>query len=269
MMSTLIFWVLRHLGLSDMGAADNLITNSNKVAYTNYWPTDKVLYSTATSITVNNSVSIGHQVFTFPSPIGSQRALPIGIFSTDGGVTWNDVGGDDPSASFLNGIVAQAVSVTIEIQPDGTTTVLVKVNSAIGGGSTFLLNLSFVLLGISGVSAQMPVPTISSGTTKTATTNITPSSKLPVAYRQIVNQATLPASAPAGANVLNTSPHNLSYVPDLIFWRTDNGTPTQTFTFGTIYTRQTSTTGMYMDATNIYWWAALGITNYDYRIYRP
>lgn len=270
-----------------MGVPDNLQANSSKVAYTTYWPIDQVIYSNTYNLTINNTVSSSPQTFFYSLPTeipnGSNWELPIGIFSTDGGTTWNDAGNVPSSSSLTNGLTLPAVTVGLYMDrfpgPNYTLNIQVTVSSTIGGGSTFPLIVSVAILAPSSPTSLSALPTLSSTTNKTAATTITPSG-LPAAYRRIINSNLFTTAI--GTNITSVA-HGLSYVPDAIVWLNDNlgNGYTGAYLRGFEAFIDSKATGLpqinagngnplfFMDSTNIYYAQWGQTSSYINRLYKP
>lgn len=76
-----------------MSAADNLLANYNKVAYTNYYRSDMIIGVHSGSFTVSTPSAFSYttNTDTFNTGFGTSCYFQ-GVFSTNGGTTWNDFG---------------------------------------------------------------------------------------------------------------------------------------------------------------------------------
>jgi len=105
-----------------MSAADNLLTNYDKVAYSSYFNTDMVIgvHSGSLSLsapTLSNSptTATDSYVTTFGAVCYFQ-----GIFSSDNGTTWNDFGSYTPNLTTAGQPVLQTVTCRGYVSPTGT-----------------------------------------------------------------------------------------------------------------------------------------------------
>jgi len=256
-----------------MSAADNLLTNSNKVADTTYWPSDKVIFSNTGTFSATNTVGVT-SVFTIPSPTNGQESYPVGIYSVNGGTTWNDFTGDlGPWGSSL-GIPTTIVPVMAwaESGMSNTTTYRVKCSVLQGGGGTFPIIISVALLALKIPSPLTYIPTIASGETKTSSTTITPTGGQ-VRYRRIIDTL----ATAAGSGTIIQVAHNSGYIPDVAWWTTDGSdvrkisSTTVKFVHGSTTIDTLGVFGFAMDSTNFYMSSYPGLPNslYFYRTYKP
>lgn len=282
MMSMLIFWDLLHrLYNLVMGIPDNLLANSGKVADTDYYEVDKVVYSKTKTLTIQNTTSSNPQIFVAQDPsdlVPGQYCFPVGIFSYDGGTTWNDMGTDYGGSSITANLPLPTVTVSPWVSSSGLLYFYVDVNSTVGGGSTFSLICSACLLLTDSPSSISALPQISSTSTKSTKASISPTGEQ-IQYRRIVGKNTFTTAGVGEA--LTSVAHGLGYVPDMCYWMNKGWDPSSgvssnfySMTGGSYDIKNNQGNSqplMFMDATNIYYADTFGggAQNYMYRLYQP
>lgn len=255
--------------------ASNLQTNGAKVAFTDYWEIDRVVFSHTDTFTVTNTVSTTGQTFSINMVgLNTQLGRPVGIFSTDGGVTWNDMLGTASNSTLSTYVVFPSVMVSPSVKSTNTITYSVLVNAKIGTGTTFSLICSIAVLAVDSPGIMTAIPSIASATNKTSQSTVD-SSGNPIRYRQIAFKNIY--STPIGTT-LYTVVHGLGYVPDAMVWAS-YGTADYLPTFeGEVDGLAVGFSGinagngshlMFMDATNIYYVASNYGDEYLIRLYEP
>lgn len=202
-----------------MGAIDNLKSNSDKVAYTSYFNTDKI-------IVANSETTSSDTYPNIPNDL-----MPIGVYSLDGGTTWQDCG----QYSLPGGLT---------IEPSAAVDVLFRTSA---GNGVFILNSShqikYVGLGLSTV--DYPVSYIETGKSSINTQNN---------YMKIALEGSFTKSAGAGLTT-QTIAHNLGYVPIANVWIKDSNFSSPAAIRRPISSYGNSGTiseGVRLDSTNIY-----------------
>ncbi len=81
-----------------MSVADNLLANYDKVKYTSYYKSDMIIGTHSSSFAVSSppAYSYSTSTDTFDTGFGTSCYFQ-GVFSTDGGATWNDFGVYQPN----------------------------------------------------------------------------------------------------------------------------------------------------------------------------
>lgn len=250
-----------------MSALDNLQTNHDKVVYSSTDAIDQVIFAGTFPYGVTNTV--GSYTFT-ESTNTSQLALPVGIYSTDGGTTWNDLGAGIPTGSLNKGITKPPLFVQPNSLPDGSIQFNVTVNSTIGSGSTFALLISIAMLATDTPSTMPGIPEL--GGHKVAYSSLDTDTGAPTRYRQITIRGSQPVTS---GSTLVSVPYSLGYVPDLFVWfNTGPGTaisilPPLTFLSSSTGTLVPFSEDYVLDSSNIYF-APIGLSaSYIYRGYKP
>lgn len=216
---------------------------------------DHVIFSQQWSTTVTNS--IGTSIQTWGDTLLNQFAYPIGIYSYDGGVTWNDfVPNPIPGGSLLtnsNATIQPAVFVTPRVTAAGILSFGFAVKATVGGGATIPLIIRIGLLATSN-------PTITNGELIQSAVNksayITSSGGMFTQYRQISQTPDPTINSTAVPSHYATIPHGLGQVPHLFVWWFDG-------TFQTIFSNywdvrynvlgsNSGVSGFGMDSTNVY-----------------
>lgn len=250
-----------------MGVPENLNTNEDKVAYSSLDEIDRVIFAKTYKLDVTNSVG----TYNFDQDIDLDLSFgrPIGIYSLDNGATWNDIGGLPSTGSLVRGVTLPAVQIVpYQMAAQNKLRLEVKVNSTVGGGTTFPVLVSICLLATDNPGVLSKAPQL--GNQKTAMASMTPE-KLSSKYRKIRFRTTL--NTPVGTGV-NTVPHGLGYVPDLFVWVNDNfNTPVSAnYIAGFMLDARFISTGnrcVVMDATNIYIFNNNIQTDHLVRGYKP
>lgn len=106
-----------------MSAIDNLLANYSKVEYTSYFQSDMIIGIHTGSFTVS-APSIGSKTTAtdiFVTGFGTSCYFQ-GIFSTDGGTTWNDFGVYQPNLTTPGQPVLQTVTCRGYVTTGGTFT---------------------------------------------------------------------------------------------------------------------------------------------------
>lgn len=254
-----------------MGAPANIITNASKIASTNYFPTDFVIFSTVWNTSVTNSV--GTYTLTYGSAGTGQFGRPVGIYSYDGGTTYYDfVPQRIPGGSLLtnsSSTIAPAVFVTPQVGSD-TLSFAVNVKSTVGGGSTIPLIINIALLAVDSPSSMSQLPSLSS-TNKTAYTTLSSGSQ--GSYRQILSTGAINSNALQQS--ITTIAHGVGAVPLPQVWFSTNTNDTIFENYMDVRQLTSGLTsglnGMAMDTTNLY--IAYSYTAFPngqtlYRLYR-
>ena len=141
------------------------VTHPEKRSYGSSTSIDRVVYAAQKTFTCTNS--IGTQTFTILASETNinQFGRPLGIFSTDGGSTWNDMGDvSNTGSSLLNHATLPSLTVSATCASSGAVSIVVTVNSTIGGGGTISLVVGLCLLAVDSPSPLPAVPTLSGKT---------------------------------------------------------------------------------------------------------
>lgn len=246
----------------------NIDTNSTLIASTTYFPTDKVIFST----TVNTSISnTSNASITQTLPTTANQAGPIiGIYSYDGGATYNEVGlysVYNRAGSGTN--VLPNVTITLSSNVDGSVTINGATRSTYGGGSTIPLIISLCILAPNNASLMPAIPTL--GNTNKLAGGTTNPNGTPIANRRIIKTD----NPEYGDQLYHSLPHGLSVPPDLFLWFTSSSGNITQPSLDTINTpggtMQSSGQDMFTDATNL-WISSQSISSgidIGYRAYKP
>lgn len=254
-----------------MGAPENIVTNASKIANTDYFPIDQVIFSDVWNTSVTNSVNT--YTLTYGDTGVNQFGRPIGIYSYDGGVTYNELWTQNiPGGSLLTNSSSTArpsVAIT-PMMGDGTLKFNCVVYSTVGAGSTIPLIIKVALLAVDSPSTLPSVPT-QSADNKQAYTTLSDGSQ--GSYRQILLTGVINSSS--SAQPYSTVAHGAGKVPMPELWFYDG---LNDITFENFWdyrynlgTRSPGITGCAMDSTNLY--IAYSYTAYSsgqtlYRVYR-
>lgn len=109
-----------------MSALDNLIANIDKTAYSSVWDMDKIIGTGSGSFSVGAPTSSSGPISatdTFSTPFGTTYYFQ-GIYSTDGGVTWNDFNAMIPDLTTPTAPVLQTIDVNGAVGSSGTFNVI-------------------------------------------------------------------------------------------------------------------------------------------------
>lgn len=248
-----------------MAPSDNLAANISKVAYTNFFPTDKVIFSMTTTITVSATANAQTEI---PVPLNGQLAFPVGIYSLDGGSTWSDFG---RYLGTYNSIVIQTMGADIEVDPVKNVARIGTYVTTPPGGSTMDAKIAFALLAADTNTVPIDIPSVSTTANKLASTSISPIEE-PMRYRNIIKSAYLPNTATSGTPL--SIPHGLATVPDIAQWYVwfPPNAPLINTSGGSYQDdgiNPISGAGVFSDATNLYWWQpGFYPDDYYYRMYK-
>lgn len=221
-----------------MTAADNLKSNASKVSYTDYWPIDQVIFADTLTFSVPaGSVGTSYAPPNVATGLG-QFGRPMGIYTEDGGSTYNDIGNHWAGGHAGAGIVVpiQPNNVELRLFVDGSGNVNFTFFRNVTTSSPTVVTCSFVLLAVDN-----PSPISSETQTGGAETNYNDQNL----YRKIVDAGNYSTSG------LSTVPHNLGYVPNIEYWISSGG---DDFKEGMYYdpNNPNDTTGMFFDNENLY-----------------
>lgn len=179
------------------------LTNTAGTLYFSNSNIDKVIFAKTVTVTVPSTT------ISFPVITGiNQFARPIGIYSTDNGVTWNDCGGQSVQSGGSSTHITLAPSITcnLNVSPNGNVTVYP--NSSTVSGYTIIVK--FVLLAEDNPSS-LPAPINVSTTNKYSYT-----SNLGGTYRQI-NQV-YSADAPTSGSYVTVPLTTPGKIPIVNYW---------------------------------------------------
>ncbi len=215
----------------------------------NYQP-DRVIYATTLNMSVSNTVGSQNNFYSIPTDI---YGYPLGIFSYDGGNTWNDL-------SVAIGYINNNSTPIITVQPLVTGSEIqfsAYVNATFGNSETIPLIINIAIL------APYNITTIDFNaivTPKIISYQSTSGDRsLYSVYRNIVldNQIT--------AGTIENIPHNLGIVPDIFVSVDDNGFTSFANEWSSDHDTSNSN-GVALDSENLYFASGSGKTFY-YRVY--
>lgn len=108
-----------------MAVIDNIINNSDLIAYTSYWDTDKIIgyYSGSLSVAVASVGSVATATATQTTGFGKSCYF-VGQFSLDGGTTWNDLGVYQPNLTTAGRPVLQTTTLRAYVTSGGVLTLV-------------------------------------------------------------------------------------------------------------------------------------------------
>jgi hypothetical protein len=227
---------------------------------------DQVVYANTQTINITNSVNATVSI-PFTTAITS-LIRPIGIFSYDGGLTWNDLGavqGAAPSTSF-----SSVINTTTQCFISSGVAVLsatFQVTATVGGGGTIPIIVRIIGLADNPPPILGALPTLGSNPVAYSSTD---SQKDAAGYRQIVQEGSF---LTFGSTTIVTVPHNFGYVPDVNMWNFTGSRYNLSSTGWALSitgAEVASYLGMAMDATNFYF-VEIGTSGffYKYRSYHP
>jgi hypothetical protein len=235
---------------------------------------DQVIYSTIISTTVPNSVGVTNYVIG--TPLFGYN-WPVGIYSYDGGTTYNDfVPTTLPGGSLLTNATsttAPKVYITPPVDSSGNCTLRIDVKATVGGGSTIPIDARVALLAISdptGLTVGVPTTQSSVGNKLAYTSS---HEGLGVQYRQIL----LDSNSPLSTSTLNiyTVPHSVGAIPNPQVWFFDGTKNTIMSNYWDVRYKPLNANnggvaGVAMDASNFYFspLTALASSETHYRIYK-
>lgn len=216
---------------------------------------DRIIFSD--TITQNISVSNYSISFTVDTNIG-QIAYPVGNFSYDGGVTWQDYGFS--FATDLGSFIGNTPSWVVQpsVSPSGTITfnVINVVNQV--ASATFIFHIALLAIRNDVLSLPTPLPNLPSITQDTAFSNLVPNQSPPyAAYRRIGSYGSYNGGSFSDHDIVfyasGAASHGLGEVPNLLFYQIDTSNdldtaPSRWSSSGGI----SGKLGIAMDATNIY-----------------
>lgn len=168
-----------------------------------------------------------------------------GIFSTDGGSTWNDMGSQTPDLSIPGAPVFDTFDCVATCSSTGvftiTCTSFVNLNTGTVGAKTYQYKV--ILLAKDGQGTLTPLPTDSLPLYHSSRYN----------YQKISTEGTTSFTVTAGNNGQTSVTHNLGYIPNVRVWQNDAGTIKQIFSQPEVKITSTSVTFYYdgfFDSTN-------------------
>jgi hypothetical protein len=232
--------------------------NTSVRAYGSTINVDKVIFSMYEPIAVNNTVSGVPQRFTTQNTTTglNQIGRPLGIFSTDSGNTWNDMGSASGSSGILH-TSPPSVVVSCSSGVSGRVYVDVTVNALVGGGGTFNMMVGVVVLAEDNPTPLTQLPVLSGKSAYASRSTQDGSST----YREITLTGNETVASGTGQIPI---PHNLGYVPDLwAWWQQGNENKLQG---STMIAGDACVT---VDSTNVYVWKQGSAGEYLWRGYKP
>lgn len=241
-----------------MGAPENLLTNYDKVAYTSYFDMDKIIGILSGSISVA-APTAGQVVLTGTTTHDTgfgETCYFQGIFSVDGGTTWNDFAAMTPNLSVPGMPVFQTqncdcymVGGVITVSADNYYNFV----SASSAAKTFLYKIALFAKNAQGTIQPL---TIDETTFFDSRYN----------YHKIFVQDSISFNSSSGVTKSVTIPHSLGYVPRVRAFFQQTGSPFKLLpvSFYFIEPRVTSTSlTFYLDG----WYATTVNGTIEYRIY--
>jgi hypothetical protein len=186
---------------------------------------DQVIWSNTLNLDVTNSAGtytfedkVYGQVGSFLNLSGNpddsavgQGPITFGIYSFDGGTTWNSI------VQVSRAISGLSVQVEALQEGSGDTNIYVRVNSTVGGGATFPLIVKYGMIKGPNTMVILTYSDNEELKPKTQQSAIL-DSRTPVP--KVHDSGYVPADG-----VLHTITHNLGYVPDVrIFYYYNQGT---------------------------------------------
>lgn len=229
---------------------------------------DRVIYSNTFNLTVTNPYGSSFTTLGPYSTDINQSAYPMGNFSYDNGLSYNDFGfifGSDTSSPDYGQFPGSLPPVVI--QPAIDTSGDIYFNVAINEfNHTISPDPIPLIINIALLATYQPsiMPNAPSLTQSIAYSSSQPASPNQYAtYRRIASG--LDSSVSSGTYII---PHNLSSIPNLIFWNQDN--TNQIFINPTVYSSNGEISGdfsLIMDNTSIYIYNPSPVTNTFYRVF--
>lgn len=226
---------------------------TSDLAYYSGSTIDQVIFSTVWETSVTNSD--GTYTLTYGDTGVGQYARPLGIYSYDGGTTYNDFW-PRPGSGVVNEVedfLASTVIVSPRVASDGELSFRVQVIDTVGGGSTIPLIIKIALLANDSPVAMDQSPTHSS---ENKLAYVTVADNVSTRYRQILSANAVNSDDDPSGQPLMTTPHGAGVVPNLNIWFFDG---TYNVTYENFWDVRYITedfphalSGMAMDATNLY-----------------
>lgn len=190
---------------------------------------DQIIFNKTYQLSVSNAIGI----YLFDSILNDIEApgvwgLPVGIYSYDGGVSWEDIGIKEITT---NQTYLPSVELVARSDSDGGLTVTIEVFATVGGGGTIPITLSLSLIArdehtiFDQTLTGDEISYISTGN-----------------YQKILSRGTV-----TDDNTFYTIPHGLNYVPSFRFWDYSHLSSPQAVSLGDNFL-----TFAKIDATNLY-----------------
>lgn len=214
------------------------LTNVQNIAFSTAFDIDRVIAVQTFTLTENDVAASYSDSVTFTdlaTDLSGQYCPFIGVFSYDGGTTWNDL----VQFTHLTGFTIDPVLTVYGYTKDNVVRLELRQTALINGGNPYTLTIKIALL------APTTLTTLSSPSLDTTALNFNSSYN----YQKIAIQDSY--TAPAGTN-RQTIAHNLGYKP--LFFVVYKDTLTDgLFTLNADYGLSGSIlNGVEVDSTNIY-----------------
>lgn len=191
-----------------MSAYDNLIANIDKTAYTSVWDMDKIIGTAEGTVSVGvppvaSSVTV---VATHSTTFGDSYFF-LGIYSTDGGATWNDFNAMVPDLTTPAMPVFQTLNVQGAVGSSGTMNVIVTnyYDSVHGTGTAKTVKWKVVFISKNDQGSITPSliadPTMFTSVDRN--------------YQKIAFKDSVPFNITSGSGKSVTISHDLGFVPQV------------------------------------------------------
>jgi len=241
-----------------MSAQQNIITNFNKIAYTSYFDTDKLIGMFTGSISVAAPTSIQFILSgTATHDTGfNETCYYQGIFSIDSGTTWNDFGSMTPDLGTPGIPVLQTqdcncsmIGGVLTVQADNYYNLATSSSSA----KTFLYKVALFTKNTQGNIQSLPIDDTTSFDSR-------------YNFQKIYAQDIIPFNMTSGVTKSFSISHNLGYVPKVRAFFQQTGSPLKLVPLSFYFIEPrltTSSVTFYIDG----WYATTASGNIEYRIY--
>lgn len=217
--------------------------------------TDRILYANTISTTINNSSGTQTDFYTLTTNLGIQT-YPLGIFSYDGGNTWNDFG---PAVSYIRSVSTPIVSIQARVDSSSTVYFDAGLSGVVGNqGATLSVLLKIALLAPFN-NGVVDKSNLYSPKVVAFLSNDPQNPNNYSTYRRIAldNQS----------SATQTISHGQNQIPNIGFWQSSLGDIVVGANHWASDADPSNTNGIKMDANNLYVQPNFNETFY-YRVYK-
>ncbi len=201
-----------------MSALDNLAANYAKTAYTTAFDMDKIIAVKTGTIQVAAPTAINNVTSTTYTETGvfPERYYTKGIFSFDGGVTWNDMSAQVPDLTDPTQVVIQSCDCYTSIGSSGGFNVIGRSFYNFVAGTGTARRILFKVALIASNEMGMITPKILPVSTQFTS--------IDRQIQKIALKGKVPFSIQSGVGNSVTVSHNLGYVPRVSAYFVENPT---------------------------------------------
>lgn len=188
-----------------MGVPDNLVTNYAKVAYTNYFKVDNIIGVRTGGISITAPTALqGLLVVRSSVPLSwNDSCYYQGIFSTDGGTTWNELGVMQPNLTTPGQPVLDTVMLQAYVTPSSLNLVMTNYYDSVHSTSAAYTAQYKIVLFAKNTQGTINVESANEKTIFDSRVN----------YQKIYLASSIAFSPTVGIVNTYTIPHSLGRVP--------------------------------------------------------